>query len=70
MTTCLKYCTPLAAVTFLGATLWTYFLPSGLFIPFKPYGLVREGQLLGDASEPISVVKDLASPVSISQRKH
>ena len=24
MTTCLKYCTPIAAVMFLGATLWTY----------------------------------------------
>ena len=30
MTTCLKYCTPIAAVMFLGAMLWTYCLPGGL----------------------------------------
>ena len=29
MTTCLKYCTPIAAVMFLGATLWPYYLPGG-----------------------------------------
>jgi NADH-quinone oxidoreductase subunit H len=44
MTTCLKYCTPIAAVMFLGAVLWTYFIPGGLVIP-NDYGLVREGQL-------------------------
>ena len=33
MTTCLKYCTPIAAVMFLGATLWTYWLPGGLILP-------------------------------------
>jgi NADH-quinone oxidoreductase subunit H len=44
MTTCLKYCTPIAAVMFIGATLWTYFLPGGLFIPQSTrYGSVREG---------------------------
>src|SRR6185295_13036156 len=30
MTTCLKYCTPIAAVTFLGASLWTLWLPRGI----------------------------------------
>ncbi len=44
MATCLKYCTPIAAVMFLGAVLWTYFIPGGLIIP-NNYGLVREGQL-------------------------
>jgi NADH-quinone oxidoreductase subunit H len=44
MITCLKYCTPIAAVMFVGATLWTYFLPGGLFIPQQTrYGSVREG---------------------------
>jgi NADH-quinone oxidoreductase subunit H len=47
MTTCLKYCTPIAAVMFVGATLWTYFLPGGLFIPqHTRYASVREGWLL------------------------
>jgi NADH-quinone oxidoreductase subunit H len=49
MTTCLKYCTPIAAVMFLGATLWTYFLPGGLFLPQSTrYGAVREGWLLDE----------------------
>lgn len=44
MTTCLKYCTPIAAVMFLGAVLWTYFIPGGLFIP-NNYWRVNEGQI-------------------------
>lgn len=31
ITTCLKYCTPIAAVMFLGATLWQYALPGRNF---------------------------------------
>ena len=45
MTTCLKYCTPIAAAMFLGATLWTYFIPGGLIVK-NNYGTVREGWLL------------------------
>ena len=30
MTTCLKYCVPLASAMLLGAMLWTYFLPGGV----------------------------------------
>ena len=38
MTTCLKYCTPIAAVMFLGATLWKLWLPGGLgILPKQPY---------------------------------
>jgi hypothetical protein len=33
ITTCLKYCVPIAAVGFLGATLWQYRYPDGLIIP-------------------------------------
>ena len=43
MTTCLKYCTPIAAVAFLGASLWTFAWPSGLILrPSRPLGEVRE----------------------------
>ena len=42
ITTCLKYCVPLAAVMFLGATLWTFAFPGGLIFRATPYGLVRE----------------------------
>ena len=31
MTTCLKYCTPISAVMFLGAALWHYALPQRNF---------------------------------------
>jgi hypothetical protein len=57
MTTCLKYCTPIAAVSFLGATLWTYFLPGGLILHNNEYGLVREGQLLEDPYPPADPAK-------------
>ncbi len=43
MKTCLKYCTPIAAVMFLGAVLWTYAFPGGLFLPpTEPLGVVSE----------------------------
>ncbi len=32
MTTCLKYCVPLGAAMLLGAMLWTYAFPEGLFL--------------------------------------
>ncbi|MGD9721134.1 MAG: NADH-quinone oxidoreductase subunit NuoH [Pirellulales bacterium] len=51
MTTCLKYCTPIAAVMFLGALLWTYFIPGGLILPTN-YGLVREAQMTLDSYPP------------------
>ena len=37
MQVCLKYCTPLAAVMFLGATLWTFVLPGGVGLRSQPY---------------------------------
>lgn len=37
MTTCLKYCTPIAAAMFLGAIAWTYYLPGGLGLRSAPY---------------------------------
>jgi len=38
MKTCLKYCTPIAAVMFLGAVVWTYSFPGGVTSMRKPYG--------------------------------
>jgi NADH-quinone oxidoreductase subunit H len=44
MTTCLKYCIPLAAAAFLGAMLWTYLLPGGAPLNLGgPLGTVAEG---------------------------
>lgn len=43
MTTCLKYCTPIAAVMFVGAVGWQFFFPGGLLIaPAQPPAAVRE----------------------------
>lgn len=38
MKTCLKYCTPIAALMFLGAVGWTYKFPGGVTGVRKPYG--------------------------------
>jgi NADH-quinone oxidoreductase subunit H len=43
MKTCLKYCTPIASVMFVGAAVWTYAFPGGwLFGSSKPLGEFRE----------------------------
>jgi len=48
MTTCLKYCTPIAAVMFAGVMLWQLLLPGGLAPGAgRPAGEVREGWLEG-----------------------
>jgi NADH-quinone oxidoreductase subunit H len=51
MTTCLKYCLPLAAAMLLGAMLWTYALPGGLLPLGRPLGEVPEGSAALAASE-------------------
>jgi NADH-quinone oxidoreductase subunit H len=48
MTTCLKYCTPIAAVMFASVMLWQLFLPGGLVgRSGRPAGEIREGWLEG-----------------------
>ncbi|RMF96156.1 MAG: hypothetical protein D6741_11050 [Planctomycetota bacterium] len=54
MAMCWKYCVPLAAAMFVGAVLWSYWLPSGLLPLGKPLGSVPEPsavvlRLQGDA---------------------
>jgi NADH-quinone oxidoreductase subunit H len=53
MTTCLKYCTPISAVMFLGAALWHYWLPERNFFGLTQasaatYG-INEGELTPSA---------------------
>jgi NADH-quinone oxidoreductase subunit H len=44
MKVCLKFCTPIAAVMFLGAVCWTYAFPGGLILPpSTPYAEVNVG---------------------------
>jgi NADH-quinone oxidoreductase subunit H len=48
MTTCLKYCTPIAAVMFAGAMVWQLLLPGGVVRGLsRPAGEIREGWLEG-----------------------
>jgi NADH-quinone oxidoreductase subunit H len=48
MTTCLKYCTPIAAAMFAGAMLWQLAFPGGVIRGLsRPAGEIREGWLEG-----------------------
>jgi NADH-quinone oxidoreductase subunit H len=51
MKTCLKYCTPIAAVMFVGAVAWKYQFPDGLFLK-RPPGHVRELHFAESAKKP------------------
>jgi len=68
MATCLKYCTPIAAAMFLGATFWQYNLPGKNFfglleVPAAVYE-IREGwQADGEA-------KEIVTGDSIADRGH
>ena len=60
MKTCLKYCTPIAAVAFLGAILWTYNFPGGLWLPpSQPLGAVREGWINGSTKDETPSAKEV-----------
>jgi NADH-quinone oxidoreductase subunit H len=55
MTTCLKYCTPIAAAMFAGAMLWQLFLPGGLVPGLdRPAGEIREGWLEGPGGRRVA----------------
>jgi len=48
MTTCLKYCTPIAAAMFAGVMAWQLAFPGGVVRSFgRPAGEIREGWLQG-----------------------
>jgi NADH-quinone oxidoreductase subunit H len=67
MKTCLKYCTPIAAVMFLGATIWNGFLfPGGMPWQNVVLGTVREAELLEPA--PVSAPAPSQDHVAGSDR--
>lgn len=71
MTTCLKYCTPIAAAMFAGAMLWQLFLPGGLVPGWgRPAGEIREGWLEGPGglSQGARSVADPVTPVDLANR--
>jgi NADH-quinone oxidoreductase subunit H len=63
MTTCLKYCTPLAAAMFAGVMLWQLVLPGGIVRGLnRPAGEIREGWLPGPGGKA-------AAPAAGDQQK-
>jgi NADH-quinone oxidoreductase subunit H len=64
MTTCLKYCTPLAAAMFAGVMLWQLALPGGIVRGLnRPAGEIREGWLEGPGG------KAAAAPATAAAQK-
>ena len=65
MTTCLKYCTPIAAAMFAVAMLWQLVLPGGLVAGLSPPTAgVREGWLQEPADAPAAAVVEPAADVA------
>jgi NADH-quinone oxidoreductase subunit H len=53
MTTCLKYCVPLASAMLLGAMLWTYSLPGGLTGLLRHVSSVTEAHFASQDADPV-----------------
>ncbi len=53
MKTCLKYCTPMAAVFFLGAALWTLYVPRELGVPAHMGHWLGMGRPLATVAEQV-----------------
>jgi hypothetical protein len=65
MTTCLKYCTPIAAAMFAGAMLWQLALPGGIVRGLsRPAGEIREGWLEGPGGRASRPVADAVKKVA------
>jgi len=68
MTTCLKYCTPIAALMFAGVMFWQLLLPGGLIRGLgRPAGEIREGWLEGPGGRaatlrPLPLAAPAAAP--------
>jgi len=56
MKLCLKYCVPIAAVMFLGATVWTFLLPGGVGLRSVPYGMRYKTAPSAGEKPPIDAV--------------
>lgn len=65
MTTCLKYCTPIAAAMFAGVMLWQLAFPGGVVRGLgRPAGEIREGWLEGPGGRSSSAIPAAAVPRS------
>ncbi|MEI6256749.1 MAG: NADH-quinone oxidoreductase subunit NuoH [Planctomycetota bacterium] len=67
MTTCLKYCTPIAAAMFAGAMLWQLAFPGGIVRGLsRPAGEIREGWLEGPGGLSARPAAIRQSPAAVS----
>jgi NADH-quinone oxidoreductase subunit H len=68
ITTCLKYCVPIAAVMFLAVTLWQYAMPNRVFfglLPAEPYNWqLTEIRTTPAAKTPAAKQPEAAKPAS------
>jgi NADH-quinone oxidoreductase subunit H len=64
ITTCLKYCVPIAAVAFLGATWWQYMWPNRTFFALKPLSpaAYQLDELLPEKGEQVRTTADEQAP--------
>jgi len=75
MTVCWKYCTPLAAMMFLGVILWLYALPGGVLPLGPPLGEVPEappaaaGSVAGSPAARVAFRSAKAARLSRSERR-
>ena len=74
ITTCLKYCVPIAAVAFLGATLWQYAWPNGTFFGIAEtagvHGELRSWPRSRNASCAEAGQPAATNPRTIDRRTH
>jgi hypothetical protein len=70
MKTCLKYCTPIAAVMFAGAAMWLYALPGGLILKQSvPAGASREGAFTQYRSQETGVRSQDATITLLNRKR-
>jgi NADH-quinone oxidoreductase subunit H len=70
MKTCLKYCTPIAAVMFAGAAIWLYALPGGLILKQSvPAGEAREGAFTESRVQESGVTGQDATAMLLSRKR-
>jgi NADH-quinone oxidoreductase subunit H len=70
MKTCLKYCTPIAAVMFAGAALWLYTFPGGVLLRQSvPAGEAREGAFAEERVQSSGVGDQDLSVTSLSRKR-
>jgi NADH-quinone oxidoreductase subunit H len=63
MTTCLKYCLPLASIMLAGVLLWCYFFPGGLWAGLKTPDIFQGSEVRGQGLE----VRDQRSEVGVER---